>query len=60
MLRVAGDVNQRTALRLDAHSRVLVVNTEGATDPGCYENLVGLTPDAVLSNMSPQFNGSCR
>jgi diaminopropionate ammonia-lyase len=44
MLRVAGDVNQRAALRLDAHSRVFVVNTEGATDPRCYEELVGLTP----------------
>jgi diaminopropionate ammonia-lyase len=44
MLRAAGDVNLRAALRLDAHSRVFVVNTEGATDPGCYEELVGLTP----------------
>jgi diaminopropionate ammonia-lyase len=59
MLRVAGDVNQRAALRLDAHSRVFVVNTEGATDPGCYEELVGLTP-AALSNMPADCKASSR
>jgi NAD(P)-dependent dehydrogenase (short-subunit alcohol dehydrogenase family) len=60
MLRVAGDVNQRAALRLDAHSRVFVVNTEGATDPGCYEELVGLTPNVVLSNMPANCKASNR
>lgn len=33
---------------LGKHSRVLVVNTEGATDPVVYESLVGRSPDAVL------------
>ena len=37
----------RIALGLDKASRVLVVNTEGATDPEKYLELVGLTPDAV-------------
>jgi diaminopropionate ammonia-lyase len=60
MLRVAGDVNQRAALRLDAHSRVFVVNTEGATDPECYEKLVGLTPNVVLSNMPANHKASSR
>jgi diaminopropionate ammonia-lyase len=60
MLRVAGDVNQRAALRLDAHSRVFVVNTEGATDPGCYEKLVGLAPSVVLSNMPANCKASGR
>jgi diaminopropionate ammonia-lyase len=60
MLRVAGDVNQRAALRLDAHSRVFVINTEGATDPGCYEKLVGLAPSVVLSNMSANCKASNR
>jgi diaminopropionate ammonia-lyase len=60
MLRVAADVNQRAALRLDAHSRVFVVNTEGATDPGCYEELVGLPPKAVLSNMPANCKASSR
>jgi diaminopropionate ammonia-lyase len=59
MLRATGDVNLRAALRLDAHSRVFVVNTEGATDPGCYEELVGLTP-AALSNMPANCKASSR
>jgi diaminopropionate ammonia-lyase len=33
---------------LDEHSRVLLVNTEGATAPAVYEELVGETADAVL------------
>jgi len=60
MLRVAGDVDQRATLRLDAHSRVFVVNTEGATDPECYEKLVGLTPNVVLSNMPANRKASSR
>lgn len=43
----AADPAIRAALRLDASSRVLLVNTEGATDPGRYAELVGLTPEAV-------------
>lgn len=44
----AGDPARRAALRLDAGARVLVVNTEGATDPGKYEALVGMRPEAVV------------
>ena len=54
------NVNQRAALRLDARSRDFVVNTEGATDPGCYEELVGLTPNVVLSNMPANCKASNR
>ena len=32
---------------LGPHSRVLVINTEGATDPWMYEKLVGASPVAV-------------
>jgi diaminopropionate ammonia-lyase len=35
------------ALQLDAHSRVLLINTEGATDPEAYARLVGRTPEQV-------------
>lgn len=38
----------RQALLLDKRSRVLVFNTESATDPDRYTDLVGLTPDAVM------------
>ena len=37
----------RAALKLDRTSRVFVVNTEGATDPARYAELVGLSPGAV-------------
>lgn len=34
---------------LDHTARVLVINTEGATDPALYEHYVGRSPTAVLS-----------
>ena len=37
----------KAALGLDAGARVLLVNTEGATDPDAYAEIVGRTPDAV-------------
>lgn len=43
------DPATKSALRLDAASRIWVVNTEGATDPGRYAELVGLTPAEVMS-----------
>jgi diaminopropionate ammonia-lyase len=36
-------------LALDRTSRVLVINTEGATDPHRYAELVGMSPPAVLA-----------
>lgn len=39
----------RQQLALDARSRVLVFNTEGATDPARYAELVGLPAEAVAS-----------
>ncbi|MEK1945193.1 MAG: diaminopropionate ammonia-lyase, partial [Ensifer adhaerens] len=47
LITVAGDPNMRAALGLDANSRILVINTEGATDPERYEELVGLAPADV-------------
>lgn len=41
------DPTARAALKLGQASRIWVVNTEGATDPGRYAELVGLAPDAV-------------
>ncbi|GAB5374184.1 MAG: diaminopropionate ammonia-lyase [Acuticoccus sp.] len=35
-------------LGLDATSRVLLIGTEGATDPAIYAEVVGRTPDMVL------------
>ncbi|MBA8899193.1 diaminopropionate ammonia-lyase [Phyllobacterium sp. P30BS-XVII] len=48
LFAVAGDQAVREAIHLDSHSRVFIVNTEGATDPELYTRLVGLTPHAVI------------
>ncbi|MEE8135314.1 MAG: diaminopropionate ammonia-lyase [Gemmatimonadales bacterium] len=37
----------RSALELDADSRVLLFGTEGATDPEIYERIVGRSPDSL-------------
>jgi len=36
-----------TSLKLDSSSRILVISTEGATDPIVYESLVGINADDV-------------
>ncbi|HEY7576336.1 MAG TPA: diaminopropionate ammonia-lyase [Acetobacteraceae bacterium] len=46
-LLAASDPMARETLGLDGMSRVLVFNTEGATDPELYERLVGIQPARV-------------
>lgn len=46
-LLAAADTAARAQLGLDASSRVLAFNTEGATDPELYQRLVGISPAAV-------------
>ncbi|MGH3666210.1 MAG: diaminopropionate ammonia-lyase, partial [Egibacteraceae bacterium] len=41
LLEVAADPDAREALGLDGRARVLVVNTEGATDPEAYRRILG-------------------
>lgn len=48
LVRAASDKGMRAALGLDANSRVLIINSEGATDPGRYAELVGMAPQDVL------------
>lgn len=43
-LKAAADAKTRSALGIDAHSRVLLINTEGATDEARYRAIVGCTP----------------
>lgn len=52
LVQASRDAEMRKALRLDAASRVLVVNTEGATDPGKYRELVGMAPEDVGRRVS--------
>ncbi|MYA43036.1 MAG: diaminopropionate ammonia-lyase, partial [Gemmatimonadetes bacterium] len=40
LIEVARDEERRHALGLDERSRVLVFNTEGATDPELYARIV--------------------
>jgi diaminopropionate ammonia-lyase len=46
-LLAAADPAARVVLGLDASSRVLAFNTEGATDPALYQRLVGGGPASV-------------
>ena len=41
LIEVARDEEWRRAIGLDERSRVLVFNTEGATDPELYGRIVG-------------------
>jgi diaminopropionate ammonia-lyase len=47
LLAITDDDEARHALKLDEDSRVLAFSTEGATDPELYEQLVGMSADAV-------------
>ncbi|QDL93337.1 diaminopropionate ammonia-lyase [Paroceanicella profunda] len=49
LIRALEDPGLRSRLALGAGARVLVINTEGATDPALYERLVGLRPDQVAA-----------
>jgi len=48
-LKAAADPAVKAALSIDATSRIFVVNTEGATDPGKYREIVGRSPAEVVS-----------
>lgn len=47
-LACMADAAARSHLGLGPQSRILVINSEGATDPAIYARIVGRTPDEVL------------
>jgi diaminopropionate ammonia-lyase len=47
LMQCLADPAARAALRLDGSSRVLLINSEGATDPDLYEALVGASPASI-------------
>ncbi|MDD9992005.1 MAG: diaminopropionate ammonia-lyase [Rhodospirillales bacterium] len=49
LIAVAGDAEAREALGLTEASRVLVIGSEGATDPDIYRRIVGRDPAAVAA-----------
>lgn len=52
LLSAVGDPDARRALGLSADTRVLLVNTEGATDPVNFVEQVGVSPDEVEATAS--------
>ena len=50
LVQVAADPELRRHTGLGDDARVLVINTEGATDPELYAALVGSTPELVLAS----------
>lgn len=52
LLAAAGRPGPRRALGLDEGARVLVVGTEGATDPGAYRRIVGRPAEEVAAARS--------
>lgn len=49
LLKAIADPQTKAALGLDSTARVFLVNTEGATDPAKFEQIVGATPAAVAA-----------
>jgi diaminopropionate ammonia-lyase len=48
LLAARHDAHLREVLALDAGSRVLLIGSEGDTDPGIYRQVVGRTAEEVL------------
>ena len=51
-LAASSDPQLCSQLGLDEHSRVVVLVSEGATDPEVYRDIVGKSPDEVLAEKS--------
>lgn len=52
LTRLTQDGKGRATLGLGAGSRVLVINTEGATDAAVYERLVGVAPQTIAAGLN--------
>jgi diaminopropionate ammonia-lyase len=50
LVRAARDDVMRAELAIDATARVCVINTEGATDPTRYRELVGVVDDGMRAD----------
>ncbi len=53
-LAATRDENLHQQLGLDSNSRVVIIATEGATDPEVYRNIVGASPERILAGPKPQ------
>ncbi|MCK0140705.1 diaminopropionate ammonia-lyase [Aliiroseovarius sp. F47248L] len=50
-IAVLNDPELAASIGLGPEARLLVINTEGATDPALYAEIIGRTPEAVLSGL---------
>ncbi|WP_160004364.1 diaminopropionate ammonia-lyase [Rhizobium sp. 18055] len=50
LIRALADPSAKAVLGLNGQSRIFVINTEGATDPQRYRELVGMAPEDVASH----------
>ncbi|EKM3681626.1 diaminopropionate ammonia-lyase [Vibrio alginolyticus] len=50
LLNKLADKEQLSAIGVNAESKVLIINTEGATAPELYRELTGLTPEEIITN----------
>jgi diaminopropionate ammonia-lyase len=53
LVRAASNPDIKTKLGLGAGSRAFVINTEGATDPARYAELVGESPERIAGKSAP-------
>lgn len=51
-IAVLRDAEEAARIGLGPNSRLLVINTEGATDPDLYARIVGRTPEKVLGQVA--------
>lgn len=58
LIKVSGDEDLRSKLKLDSESRVLLINTEGATDPALYQELVGASPEDIAARSNIEMAGT--
>jgi diaminopropionate ammonia-lyase len=56
---VSEDARLAKAVDLNENSRVLLINTEGATAPSVYRNFVGEAADSVLRRQTATYHCSC-
>jgi diaminopropionate ammonia-lyase len=50
LIQASGDATSRAALALGPESSVLLIGSEGATDPALYADLVGRSHEAVMAS----------
>jgi diaminopropionate ammonia-lyase len=58
LIRAVADSEAKARLGLDKASRILVINTERATDPQRYAELVSMTPTDVIAGAMSRPKGA--